>query len=61
MYWLKINVKPQDGMKLYSTKSLREKCSYSEFFLPVFSRIQGEFGEIVRIFSFSVRMRKIRT
>ena len=36
---------------------LREKCSYSELFWSAFSRIQTEYGEILRISLYSVRMR----
>ena len=38
--------------------SLRKKCPYSELFWSVFSRIQTEYGEILRISSYSVRMRE---
>ena len=38
--------------------SLREKCSYSEFFWSFISRIRTEYGEIVRISPYSVRMRE---
>ena len=38
--------------------SLRENCSYLEFFWSVFSRILTEYGEILRISPYSVRMRK---
>ena len=34
-----------------------EKCPYSVFFRSVFSRIQTDYGEILCISSFSVRMR----
>ena len=37
-------------------KSLREKCLFSEFFWSVFSRIRTEYGEIIRISPYSVRM-----
>ena len=40
---------------------LREKCSYSEFFWCVFSRIRIEYGYIQSISPYSVQMRKIRT
>ena len=36
---------------------LREKCPYSEFFWSVFSHIRSEYGEILRISSYTVRMR----
>ena len=38
--------------------SLRGKCPYSEIFWSVFSCIQSEYGEIFRIFSYSVCMRE---
>ena len=41
-------------------KSLREKCPYSEFFWSVFSRIRTEYGNILRISSYSVRMQENR-
>ena len=47
-------------MLLYSLPkrmTLREKCSYSEFFRSAFSRIWTEYGEILRISPYSVRMR----
>ena len=37
---------------------LREKCSNSEFFWSVFSRIRIEYGEIRDIFPYSVQMRE---
>ena len=37
---------------------LREKYPYSEFFGPVFSHTRIEYGEILRISSYSVRMRE---
>ena len=39
--------------------SLYEKCSYSEFFWSVFSRICIEYREILHISPYSVRMREI--
>ena len=38
--------------------TLREKCPYSELFWSVFSRIRTEYGEMLRISPYSVRMRK---
>ena len=35
---------------------MREKYPYSEFFWIVFSRIRTEYGEILRISSYSVQM-----
>ena len=39
-------------------KSLRKKNSYSEFFWSMFSRTRAEYGEILRIFFYSIRMRE---
>ena len=36
--------------------ALREKCPYSELFWFVFFRIRAEYGEILRISPYSVRM-----
>ena len=44
-------------LKILSS-TLREKCSYSEFFWSVFSRIWTEYGEILRTSSYSVQMRE---
>ena len=41
-----------------SSKSLRKKCPYSELFWSAFSHIRTEYGEILRIFPYSVRMRE---
>ena len=38
--------------------TLREKCPYSEFFWSIFSHIWTEYGEILRISPYSVRMRE---
>ena len=38
--------------------TLREKCPYSELFWSAFSRIRTEYGEILRIFPYSVRMQE---
>ena len=38
--------------------SLREKCPYSKLFWSVFSRIRTEYGQILRIFPYSDRMRE---
>ena len=35
-----------------------KKCPYSEFFWSVFSRIWTEYGDLLRISSYSVRMRE---
>ena len=45
-------------LKLLLTPPLREKCPYSELFWSSFSRIQTEYGEILLIFPYSVRMRE---
>ena len=36
--------------------TLRDKCPYSEFFWSEFSRIRTEYGEIIRVSPYSVRM-----
>ena len=38
--------------------TLREKCPYSEFFRSVFSRIRTEYGEILHMSPYSIRMWK---
>ena len=38
--------------------ALCEKCLYLEFFWSVFSYIRSEYGKILRIFPYSVRMRQ---
>ena len=38
--------------------ALRKKCPYSELFWSAFSRIRTEYGEILRFFPYSVRMRE---
>ena len=38
--------------------SLREKCPYSELFWSAFCHIRTEYGEILRISPYSVRMRE---
>ena len=49
--------KPDD----YAQSILRKKCPYSEFFWSVFFRILTEYGEILSISLYSVRMGKMRT
>ena len=44
--------------KILFFNSLREKCLYSELFWSAFSRIRIEYGEILRIFTYSVQMRQ---
>ena len=41
-----------------SVQTLRKKCSYSELFWSVFSRILTEYREILRISPYSARMRE---
>ena len=43
---------------LFNSCTLREKCPYLEFFWSVFSHIWTEYGEILRISPYSVRMRE---
>ena len=43
---------------LLKTMSLREKCPYSEFFCSVFSFILTEYGDIARVFPYSVQMQE---
>ena len=38
--------------------ALRKKCPYSELFCSVFSRVRTEYGEILRNFPYSVRIRE---
>ena len=38
--------------------SLREKCPYSEFFCSVFSFILTEYGDIARVFPYSVQLQE---
>ena len=38
--------------------TLREKCPYLDFFWSVFSQIRTEYGEILQISPYSVRMRE---
>ena len=38
--------------------TLREKCPYSELFWSVFSCIRTEYGDILRLSPYSVRMRE---
>ena len=43
---------------LFITWSLREKCPYSKLFWSAFSHIRTEYGEILRISPYSVRMQE---
>ena len=45
-------------IKFYFRVILREKCSYSKLLWSAFSRNQTEYGEILHISSYSVRMQK---
>ena len=47
-------------MNFNKTLTLREECPYSELFWSAFSRIWTEYGEILRISPYSVRMREMR-
>ena len=40
----------------YATYTMRKKCPYSEFFWSIYSGIRTEYGEILRISPYSVRM-----
>ena len=44
-------------VNLQQQYTLREKCPYSELVWSAFSRIRTEYGEIIRISPYSVRMR----
>ena len=52
------NEEMNDIMKIVKSFALREKCSYSELFWSVFSRIRTEYREILPISPYSVRMRE---
>ena len=45
-------------MGLTTATPLREKCPYSEFYWSIFSHIPTEYGEILHISPYSVRMRE---
>ena len=45
-------------MQFWMELSLRKKCSYSELFWSAFSRIRTEYGEILRISPYLVRMQE---
>ena len=56
-----LNMQLFSGMFLHHfNRTLREKCPYSEILWFLFSRIWIEYGEIIRISPYSVRMRKNR-
>ena len=44
--------------KFFGTTAVREKCLYSKLFWSTFSRIGTEYGEILCISPYSVRMRE---
>ena len=46
------------GLGQKGTFPLREKCPYLELFLSAFTCIRTEYGEILRISPYSVRMRE---
>ena len=48
----------QFKLVLFVTFTLREKCPYSELFWSVLSHIWTEYGEILRVSPYSVRMRE---
>ena len=50
--------KPEAYVRTCQSLTLREKCPYSELFWSAFSYIQSEYGEILRISPYSVRMRE---
>ena len=43
---------------VYTVYILREKCPHSESFWSLFSRVRTEYGEILRISPYSVRMQE---
>ena len=45
-------------LKVMQRYSLRENYPYSELFWSAFSRIRTEYGQILRISPYSVRMRE---
>ena len=51
-------LKKVDSDKERVKRKLRKKCPYLELFWSVISRIRTEYGEIIRISPYSVRMRK---
>ena len=48
----------QSGISLTCSNTLREKCPYSEFLWSLFSSIRTEYGDILCISPYSVRMRE---
>ena len=54
---LTVNCSLFPDVLLFST-SLREKRPFSEFFWSVFSHIWTKYGEILRVFPYSVRMQE---
>ena len=47
-----------DSKRVAITVKLNSLCPYPELFWSAFSRIRNEYGEILRIFPYSVRMRE---
>ena len=45
-------------LRICETSTSREKCSYLELFWYAISRIWTEYGEILRIFPYLVRMQE---
>ena len=54
-YWKILSVLLADFAE---TLTLCEKCPYSEFFWSIFSRVPTEYGDILRICPYSVRMQE---
>ena len=50
-------LKKVDSDKERVKRKLRKKCPYLELFWSVISRIRTEYGEIIRISPYSIRMR----
>ena len=55
------NVKQSQLYFWLQCNTLRGKCPYLEFFWSVFSAIQTEYGEMLRIFPYSAQSGKTRT
>ena len=49
---------PECWLIIFVSITLGEKCPYLELFWFIFSRIWTEYGEMLRIFPYSVRMRE---
>ena len=61
LMWILSCIYLDQELKINRTLSLREKCSYSEFFWSLFPRIRTEYGEIRSISLYSFECGKIRT